>query len=70
MRTTRILLALAVAATLAACSDDAASPVDPGGATDPRYGVGYFGTGNKDGSAGGDSLTVTQRGTGYFGTGN
>ncbi|MET0395458.1 MAG: hypothetical protein ABW277_01395 [Longimicrobiaceae bacterium] len=70
MRTTRILLTLAAAATLAACSDNAASPVDPGSATVLRDGTGYLGTGNKDGSAGGDSLTVTQRGVGYLGTGN
>lgn len=69
MRTTRILLTLAAAATLAACSENT-SLVDPDSATALRYGVGYLGTGNKDTGAAGDSTTVTERGTGYFGTGN
>ena len=68
MRTTRFLLALATA-VLAACSENA-SLVDPGSATALRDGTGYFGTGNKDGGAAGDSMTVTERGTGYLGTGN
>ena len=70
MRTTRILLTLAAAATLAACSESSASPVDPGSATALRDGTGYLGTGNKGGSTAGDSTTVSQRGVGYLGTGN
>lgn len=75
MHAARTFLVLAAAATLTACSGDAASPLEPAGEPAVKSGVGYFGTGNRDGdttttSSTDDGSTSTERGVGYLGTGN